>query len=347
MSDLILTQKGRAGCITLNRPAALNALTYQMCIDIEVRLRIWRDDPSVELVIIDAAGDKAFCAGGDIADLYASAQRQDYAFGQKFWADEYRLNALIDTYPKPYVAFMQGFVMGGGVGVSCHGSHRIVGETSEIAMPEVGIGLVPDVGGSALLAAAPGHLGEYLGTTATRMNAGDAIFVGFADHFIPQDQWEDAKSALQENGIDALAPFYAEAPNSDLKGALPDINAVFSGARMREILAAAENSTAPFAARAVKAIGRNSPLAMAVALDMIRSLRASKATVAEALVQEYRFTARAIEFGDFAEGIRAAIIDKDKKPQWKHALGAVPQEMVDHMRAPLGDMELNLTGEHS
>jgi enoyl-CoA hydratase/carnithine racemase len=116
---------------------------------------------------------------------------------------------------------------------------------------------------------------------------------------------------------------------------------------MREILAVAENSTAPFAAGAVKAIGRNSPLAMAVALDMIRSLRASKATVAEALVQEYRFTARAIEFGDFAEGIRAAIIDKDKKPQWKHALGAVPQEMVDHMRAPLGDMELNLTGEHS
>ena len=118
MSDLILTQKGRAGCITLNRPTALNALTYQMCIDIEAQLRAWRDDPSVELIIIDAAGDKAFCAGGDIADLYASAQRQDYTFGQKFWADEYRLNALIDTYPKPYVAFMQGFVMGGGVGVS-------------------------------------------------------------------------------------------------------------------------------------------------------------------------------------------------------------------------------------
>ena len=126
-------------------------------------------------------------------------------------------------------------------------------------MPEVGIGLVPDVGGSALLAAAPGHLGEYLGTTATRMNAGDAIYVGFADHFIPQDQWEDAKTALQENGIDALTSFYAEAPDSDLKGALPDINAVFSGARMRDILAAAEISTAPFAARAVKAIGRNSP----------------------------------------------------------------------------------------
>ena len=163
MSNLILTQNGRAGCITLNRPAALNALTYQMCTDIEAQLRIWRDDPSVELIIIDAARDKAFCAGGDIADLYTSAQRQDYAFGQKFWADEYRLNALIDTYPKPYVAFMQGFVMGGGVGVSCHGSHRIVGETSQIAMPEVGIGLVPDVGGSALLAAAPGHLGEISG----------------------------------------------------------------------------------------------------------------------------------------------------------------------------------------
>jgi 3-hydroxyisobutyrate dehydrogenase len=345
MSDLILTQKGRAGCITLNRPDALNALTYQMCSDIEAQLRIWRDAPSIELIIIDATGDKAFCAGGDIADLYASAQRQDYAFGQKFWADEYRLNALIDNYPKPYVAFMQGFVMGGGVGVSCHGSHRIVGETSQIAMPEVGIGLVPDVGGSALLAAAPGHLGEYLGITATRMNAADAIFVGFADHFIPQDQWDGAKSALQENGIDALATFYAQTPVSDLRDALTQINAIFSGARMRDILAAAENSTAPFATGAAKAIGRNSPLAMAVALDMIRSLRTTQATVAEALVQEYRFTARAIEFGDFAEGIRAAIIDKDKNPQWKHHIGAVPQEIVDHMRAPLGDMELNLTGE--
>jgi 3-hydroxyisobutyrate dehydrogenase len=345
MSDLILTQKGRAGCITLNRTDALNALTYQMCSDIEAQLRIWRDAPSIELIIIDATGDKAFCAGGDIADLYASAQRQDYAFGQKFWADEYRLNALIDNYPKPYVAFMQGFVMGGGVGVSCHGSHRIVGETSQISMPEVGIGLVPDVGGSALLAAAPGHLGEYLGITATRMNAADAIFVGFADHFIPQDQWDAAKSALQENGIDALATFYAQTPVSDLRDALTQINAIFSGARMRDILAAAENSTAPIATGAAKAIGRNSPLAMAVALDMIRSLRTTQATVAEALVQEYRFTARAIEFGDFAEGIRAAIIDKDKNPQWKHHIGAVPQEIVDRMRAPLGDMELNLTGE--
>ena len=152
---------------------------------------------------------------------------------------------------------------------------------------------------------------------------------------------------LQENGIDALSTFYAEAPDSDLKGTLADINAVFSGARMRDILAAAENSTAPFAAQAVKAIGRNSPLAMAVALDMIRSLRATNATVADALVQEYRFTARAIEFGDFTEGIRAAIIDKDKNPKWKHVFGAVPQEMVDHMRAPLGDMDLNLKGEQS
>jgi 3-hydroxyisobutyrate dehydrogenase len=212
-------------------------------------------------------------------------------------------------------------------------------------MPEVGIGLVPDVGGSALLAAAPGHLGEYLGTTAARMNAGDAIYVGFADHFIPQDQWEDAKTALRENGIDALAAFYTEPPESDLKGAMGEINAVFSGARMRDILATAENSTTPFAAHAAKAIKRNSPLAMAVALDMIRSLRTTKATVAEALVQEYRFTARAIEFGDFAEGIRAAIIDKDKKPKWKYSLGAVPQDMVAHMRAPLGNTELNLTGE--
>lgn len=347
MSDLIIAQKRRAGCITLNRPKALNALTYQMCLDIEAQLRIWRDDPKIELVIIDAAGDKAFCAGGDIADLYASAQRKDYAYGQKFWADEYRLNALIDGYPKPYVAFMHGFVMGGGVGVSCHGSHRIVGDTSQIAMPEVGIGLVPDVGGSALLAAAPGHLGEYLGITGTRMSACDAIYVGFADHYIPEQSWDAVKTALQQDGITGLDAFLLEAPDSNLRNELDAINRIFSGPHVRDILEATQKDNAPFAARAATAISRNSPLAMAAALDMIRTLRDQNANVREALKEEYRFTARAIEFGDFAEGIRAAIIDKDKNPQWKHKVGDVPKSDIAFMRAPLGDLELNLTGENS
>src|SRR6056300_1702778 len=176
MTDIHIRITGRAGRITLNRPKALNALTYDMCLAMEQALLAWRDDPAVDMVVIDATGDRAFCAGGDIADLYASGLRGDYAYGQTFWAAEYRLNALIYHYPKPYIAFMQGFTMGGGVGISCHGSHRIVGETSQIAMPECGIGLIPDVGGSYILACAPGYLGEYLGLTAARMAAADAIY---------------------------------------------------------------------------------------------------------------------------------------------------------------------------
>ena len=150
MSDISLRIQGKAGRITLQRPEALNAMTYDMCLAIEKALIDWKNDPTVKLVIIDALGDKAFCSGGDISDLYEAGLNKNYSYGKKFWADEYRLNALISNYPKPYISFMQGYTMGGGVGISCHGSHRIVCETSKIAMPECSIGLVPDVGGSLL-----------------------------------------------------------------------------------------------------------------------------------------------------------------------------------------------------
>jgi len=186
MSDLLLRIEGHAGRATLNRPAALNALTYDMANALEAALDQWRDDPLVQLVVIDAVGPRAFCAGGDIADLYATGKAGDVAFGQRFWADEYRLNAKLSEYPKPIVTLMQGFTMGGGVGVGCHASHRIVGESAQISMPECGIGLVPDVGGSRLLARAPGRMGAYLGLTTARMGPGCAIRAGFADHFVPE-----------------------------------------------------------------------------------------------------------------------------------------------------------------
>ena len=185
MSDIHIRTTGRAGRITLNRPDALNALTYEMCLAIEAAIDAWATDAQIALVIIDAVGDRAFCAGGDIQEMYDTATRGNFEYGRKFWADEYRLNNKIAHFPKPYIAFMQGFTMGGGVGVSAHGSHRIVDDASRIAMPECAIGLVPDVGGSVLLACAPGRLGEYLGTTGTRMGPADAIHAGFADHYIP------------------------------------------------------------------------------------------------------------------------------------------------------------------
>ena len=193
MTETILRKTGRAGHITLNRPKALNALTWDMCSAIEAALDDWHDDPDVALIIIDGAGDRAFCAGGDIAEMYAAGQRGDLDYGRRFWRDEYRLNAMIYDYPKPIVTFLHGFTMGGGVGVGCHARHRIVCENSQIAMPECSIGLVPDVGGSLILAKAPGHVGEFLGLSGDRMDASDAIYVGFANHFVPQDAWDALK----------------------------------------------------------------------------------------------------------------------------------------------------------
>ena len=160
MTDIRIRVDGRAGRLTLNRPKALNALTWDMLIEIENALDIWKLDDAVDVIVIDAEGEKAFCAGGDIAEMYATGKAGDFDYGRRFWRDEYRINAQIFEYPKPIASFLQGFTMGGGVGVGCHGSDRIVGQNSQIAMPEVGIGLIPDVGGSLMLALAPGRAGE-------------------------------------------------------------------------------------------------------------------------------------------------------------------------------------------
>ena len=340
MPDIIITKSGSAGRITLNRPKALNAMTYAMCTAIEAALEAWRADPAVSLVIFDAASEKAFCAGGDIAELYTTGMQGDFAYGQTFWRDEYRLNAKLHCYPKPVISFMQGFTMGGGVGLGCHGSHRVVGETSQIAMPECGIGLIPDVGGSLILASAPGRLGEYLGTTAKRMNAGDAILAGFADYFIPQDHWPSLIEKLQETGncalISAAAQPAAEGPVSRDKQL---IDRHFSGETLTDIVNALRHDDSAFSQKTLGLMARNSPLAMACSVEAIHRLRGSP-EMHKALELEYRFTYRAMEHGDFLEGIRAAIIDKDRNPQWQHTLDAVPSVAVSRMLMPLGRAKL-------
>ncbi len=200
MSDIHIRTEGRAGRITLTRPQALNALTHAMALAIDAALARWRDDPDVALVLIDAEGPRAFCAGGDLAEIYDAGRRGDFAYPRRFWAEEYRMNAAVARFPKPYVALTQGYVLGGGVGIASHGSHRVVGETSRIAMPECAIGLIPDVGGSHLLAQAPGRLGEYLGLSGHRMGPGDAIHAGFADHFVPEADWPALAARLVETG---------------------------------------------------------------------------------------------------------------------------------------------------
>ena len=343
MDDIHIRIEGRAGRITLTRPKALNALSYEMCLAIDAALIAWAQDDRVALVLIDAEGDKAFCAGGDIAEMYATGTRGDYSYGRRFWRDEYRMNARIADYPKPVVSFLQGFTMGGGVGVGCHASHRIVGESSQIAMPECGIGLLPDVGGTYLLARAPGQLGAYLGLTGARMGPADAIRAGFADLFLPEADWTEAKAALTATGqITALT---GTAPP---QGQFADLAAVIDDAFGQTTLAAIAERLAPqdtaFAQKARAALKRNAPLSMACTLAILQQGRVP--TIRQALTQEYRFTWRAMAQGDFLEGIRAAIIDKDKSPRWQHdSLAAVTEAEVAAMLAPLGANELNFEGE--
>lgn len=348
MSDIDIRITGRAGRITLTRAKALNALTYDMCLAIERALDRWRAMPEVTMVIIDAEGEKAFCAGGDIAEMYATGTSGNLDYGRKFWADEYRLNNKIFEYPKPVISFLQGFTMGGGVGVGCHGSHRVVGHSSQMSMPECGIGLVPDVGGSLLLALAPGRLGEYLGLTAARMKAGDAIHAGFADLYIPEPLWPDLVAQLETGGDVSVLETAAQTPPQSALAALSEpIDRLFAGETLSDILTMLRQDDSDFARDALKALGRNAPLSMACAIETLHRLRGPSISMRKALELEYRFTYRAMERGDFLEGIRAAIIDKDRSPRWQYADAAVPAVAVSAMLRPLGDAALNLDEEKS
>ncbi|WP_142662447.1 enoyl-CoA hydratase/isomerase family protein [Paracoccus laeviglucosivorans] len=329
MSDMIIRKEGRAGRITFDRPQALNALSHAMALEIHAALGGWRDDPAVSLVIIDAAGDRAFCAGGDIAAVYRAGLDGDHQVGRDFFRDEYRMNARIADYPKPVVALMQGFVMGGGVGVGGHASHRIVGDSTQVAMPEAGIGLIPDVGGSWLLGHAPGRVGEYLGLTSARMGPGDAIFAGFADTYLPEAEWPALIKELTRTG-DTAAIKGKPRPTATLEGA--DLSS-FGGRTVDEIIASLKAAGDD---AALKPLLRNSPLSMAATLALVRAARADLG-VRDSLAREYRFTYRATAAGDFLEGVRAQLIDKDRNPQWA---ADSSDTHVRAMLAPLGDDDL-------
>lgn len=339
MADLIIRTEGRAGRLTLNRPQALNALTHAQCLQTEAALLAWRDDPAVDLVILDAVGERAFCSGGDIAQVAEAGRAGNYAMARNFWRDEYRMNLLLSRYEKPIVSFMQGFVMGGGVGYGCHVSHRIVGDTTQMAMPECGIGLIPDVGGTWLLARAPGQMGVYLALTAARMGPGDAIAAGFADRFMPEADWDRAKAQLIVTGDVSTLPHHP-APNALMAAHAAQIDALFFGTDIPTILKSLESDASTLAATALKAMRRNSPLSMASTLAM---LRPGPASLRDALMQEFRWTWRSMDRGDFLEGVRAQIVDKDRNPKWQHPTPSdVTTAQVAAMLDPLGADELAL-----
>ena len=344
-TDISIREVGRTGRITLARPKALNALTYEMSLDIETALDRWRSDGDIDLILIDAEGEKAFCAGGDLSRLYKTGTAGDFGFGRKFWADEYRLNAKIANCPVPFAAIMDGFVMGGGVGVSAHGSCRVVTERSVVAMPECGIGLAPDVGGTWLLAQAPGHLGEFLGITGWHMNGADAIFAGFADCFVPGDRLEKLKAALESQAATTVLDDYISEPETaPVARHLETLDRYFGQSTLRDCIASLENDPSEFAQKAAAMARKVCPLSAACAFEMVRRAR-NFSSVEEALSQEYRFTYRSMSDGQFLEGVRALIVDKDRQPQWRPTrIEGVTDEMVERMLAPLGDDELRLEG---
>lgn len=337
MSDLLIAVKGRAGRITLNRPAALNALTHPMVTEFRQAIEAFAADDHVALVVIDGSGERAFCAGGDIAMLYKTGKTAPEA-GRAFWRDEYHLNAAIAHYPKPYVAILDGIVMGGGIGIGAHGSHRVVTERSMLAMPEVAIGFAPDVGGTRLLALAPGHVGEYLAMTGARMSGADAIFAGFADYFVPSQRLPALVAALEARGDPGVVCGFAETPPpSDLAGHAAEIDAAFGAADALAIRA--RLGATPFGEKTAATIARNAPFSVAAALEAVRRARLNPA-IESCLALEYRFSYRALESADFYEGVRAAVIEKDRAPVWRPGkLEDVDPQAVRAALAPLGPQE--------
>tara|TARA_R110002126_G_scaffold228006_1_gene372524 strand:+ start:347 stop:1387 length:1041 start_codon:yes stop_codon:yes gene_type:complete len=329
-NDIICQKQGPLGRITLNRPQNLNALSHKMALEIERFLRECARDDAITAVLVDAKEDKAFCAGGDLLPFYEQKAKGDFASGQTFWQDEYRLNDLIDRFSKPYIVIMKGFVMGGGVGIAVHGSHRIVTDTTKLSLPECSIGLIPDIGSNYYLAKAPHHLGEFIGLSGHRLNAADAIYSGMADIYVPSENIPNLVEKLIETGnADIISEFSEPTEPSKLTGIATDIDTVFGQDDLSTIIKTALSSDNEIIQKTGELIARNSPLALQVAITTLRNIR-QNLSVRAALVAEYRFTSRVVEHGDFVEGIRATIVDKDKSPKWNYAnINDVPEHIVD------------------
>jgi enoyl-CoA hydratase len=327
--DILVIVENGVGLVTLNRPKAINSLTHGMVTDLEKALRNWENDDSVHTVLLTGAGERGLCAGGDVIAIYHSA-KGDGSEARSFWHDEYVLNAYIAQYPKPYVAIMDGIVMGGGVGVAAHGSVRIVTDTTKMGMPEVGIGFIPDVGGTYLLSRAPGRLGLHAALTGAPFSGADAIAMGFADHFVPHDELGEFTRSLIADGVDAaLSAFAIEPPASPLLAQRRWIDECYAGETVVDVIAELRGHDAGPAIDAANHIASRSPIALAVSLEAVR--RAAKlATLKDVLRQEFRTACGALRSHDLVEGIRALLIDKDRNPKWSpSALALCSQDAVE------------------
>ncbi len=348
--ELIARREGFAGIIRLNRPKAINAVTLEMFRDVVKALDAFEADPEVAVILLEGAGERGLCAGGDIRALWESSKVKG-DLGKILWREEYILNARIKKFPKPYVAFMDGIVMGGGVGLSAHSSHRVVTEKTKLAMPEVGLGFFPDVGGTFLLSHSPGEIGTYFGLTGQTMNGPDAIHARFADAVVPAAKLPALREALTKvrpgttsAEVKVLIDGFATGETSGPVAAMQaKIDAWFAHDRMQDIVAALQRDDSELAQAALKTLGEKSPRGMVVTLKLLRLARASS-SLEECLVREYRAALVVFASDDFREGVRAAVIDKDRNPKWSPPrIEDVTAEMVAPYFAEIGADELKFT----
>src|SRR6266852_1285570 len=345
--DLIARREGAVGVIRLNRPKTINAVTLEMFRDIDKALDEFESDPAVGLILLEGAGERGLCAGGDIRALYENSKVKG-DLGKILWREEYILNARIAKFKKPYVAFMDGIVMGGGVGLSAHSRHRVVTERTKLAMPEVGLGFFPDVGGTWLLSRSPGEIGSYFGLTGQTMNGPDAIYARFADAVVPSAKLSALREVLTKirpgtlsSEVKALIDGFATGETSGPVAVMqPQIDAWFAHDRMEEIIAALKRDGSELAQSTLKTLSEKSPRGMVVTLKLLRLARSSSSLEA-CLVREYRAALEVFRSDDFREGVRAAVIDKDRNPKWSPSqIEDVTPAMVAPYFAEIGADEL-------
>jgi enoyl-CoA hydratase len=346
--DVVVRAERALRRITLNRPKALNAITLDMTVAMTRLLRSWASDPAVGAILLDGAGERGFCAGGDIRALYDAMKAND-PLPEQFWSTEYKLNVLIARYPKPLIAIMDGVVMGGGVGLASHAAHRVVTERSAVAMPEVGIGFFPDVGVSSLLVRAPGHAGSHLAMTGERIGAADAIYCRLADVHIPAARLAEIPTALADcrtshdvrTRLDELA--IPPTPGR-LPAARPWIDRCYGADDVEGIIARLGGCQADGARLAIEAMQKASPTSLKITLRNLRSAASFK-RVEECFVQDYRIALACVAGHDFREGIRAAIVDKDRNPVWRpDKIEAVTPAIVERHFKSVGALELKFEG---
>jgi len=336
-SEVLTRREGAAGVVSLNRPKAIHALTLDMVHAMTAALLQWRDDDAVQAVIIDHAEGRGFCAGGDIAFLRNSALTDGGVSGRKFFHDEYRLNHLIFEYPKPVVAIMDGITMGGGVGISQPARFRVASENTRFAMPETGIGLFPDVGGGWFLSRLPGRLGPFLALTGARLDGAECLWAGLATHYLPAEALAEAKQRIthghEPGGV--LTALSVTPPPARIEENAIAIARHFASDRYEDILAGLEADDSEWAAKELATLRTKSPQTCKVAL---RELRESLALsdFADEMRMEYRIASRVLLRPDFAEGVRAVIVDKDNAPKWDPATPeGVTDDLLDSIFAPL------------